>query len=77
MAAQGPLVPARRTVTEVRKLSFQELLGHLRIPNGDLTEIHISVETPVVTREAGVGIRSRKQTEGTVTIVTKTEEDIA
>jgi hypothetical protein len=61
----GPLVPAKRTVTDVRTVDFQDLLGHLRIPNGDVTEIHITVQP-----------HPSSKLRGKVTIVTKTESDI-
>lgn len=61
----GPLVPAKRTVTDVRVVDFQDLLGHLRIPNGDVTEIHITVQPHTGSR-----------TRGKVTIVTKTETEV-
>lgn len=57
----GPLVKAKRTVTDIFTVEFKDLLGHLRIPNGDLTEIHITV-TPT----------GESKIRGTVTIVTKT-----
>lgn len=61
--SEGPLIPATRTVTEVRTLGFQELLGHLRIPNGDLKVIHVTA-------------KQDGPNKGTLTITTKTETEV-
>lgn len=64
MVQVAPLIPAKRTVTEVRKLSFFELLTHLGIPTAELSEVHISTEKSQKTK-----------TGGDITIVTKTETE--
>lgn len=61
MVQVASLIPAKRTVTDIRKLYYRELLGHLHIANGDLSEIIINA------------VPGTASSDGIVTIVTKTE----
>lgn len=63
----APLVPAKRTVTDTRKVTFSQLFDALGIFNGgqEFTEVHITVQAS-----------PSSKTRGSVIIVTKVETEV-
>lgn len=60
------VVPAKRTVTDVRRITFSQLLAALGVNGGEpFTEVHITVEPSPASKNRG-----------TVVVVTKTETEV-
>lgn len=63
-------VSVKRTVTDVRRVLYADLLLHLGVDMDDLTEVHVTADPPRVS--AGELINEV----GTVTVVTKYELEV-